>query len=230
MKENGRKVLVAFRTLPGEADAALVIQTENLPDEQHDALIKLVESAAGQSSYEFAEVLGRARFSDGSTMLANLHVHGRLSKVRTSDVEMTPNLHTTISLDELNQLIASQRGLSVNDLALGNQMTEAATINNVPSDLDIAAETEVAKIEQPLSDADLAIKYRRDAERLLEEAKNLQKMADQLSPPEIADSKPKTTGKSEAAGIIAKAAKKSEDKPKAAVVPAAVALDQSSEK
>lgn len=234
IKDTGRKVLVAFRTLPGEADSALVIQTENLPDMQHDALIKLVESAAGQSSYEFAEVLGRARFSDGSTMLANLHVHGRLSKVRTSDVEMTPNLHTTISLDELNQLIASQRGLSVNDLALGNQIQEAASISNMPAATEIAAETEVAKIEQPLSDADLATKYRADAARLLAEAEHLKSMADQLVPEAKpkASTKPDTSATSTQKGVKqpdekAKVVKAPDEKAK--VVPATT-IDESSEK
>lgn len=187
MKATQRKVLVAFRTLPGESDAALVIQTENLPDAQHDAIIRLVESPAGQSSYEFAEVLARASFSDGSTMLSNLHVNGRLTKVKTSDVEMTPNLHTSISLDELNQLIAEQRGISINDLAIGNQtqVQNAATVQDI-SDLtktDVAAETQVANIPtEPLSDEDLAKKYRSDADRLAKEAAQLRRMAEELVP------------------------------------------------
>jgi hypothetical protein len=69
----GRKCLVAYRTLPGEANSCLVIQTENLPDEQHNALINLVESPSAQESVEFAEVLARSHFPDGSIMLAALH-------------------------------------------------------------------------------------------------------------------------------------------------------------
>ncbi len=188
MKATGRKVLVAYRTLPGESDAALIIQTENLSDDQHDALITLVESPAGQSSYEFAEVLARSQFPDGSVMLANLHVNGRLTKVRTSDVEMIPNNQTTISLDQLNQIIAEQRGISVNDLALGNKTTvqEVATVNDISNTVspEIAAESQVANIpnEQPLTDADLAKKYRSDADRLAKEAANLRRMAEELVP------------------------------------------------
>jgi hypothetical protein len=188
MKATGRKVLVAYRTLPGESDAALIIQTENLADDQHDALITLVESPAGQSSYEFAEVLARSQFPDGSVMLANLHVNGRLTKVRTSDVEMIPNNQTTISLDQLNQIIAEQRGISVNDLALGNKTTvqEVATVNDISNTVspEIAAESQVANIpnEQPLTDADLAKKYRSDADRLAKEAANLRRMAEELVP------------------------------------------------
>lgn len=186
IKSTGRKVLVAFRTLPGESDSALIIQTENLTDLQHDALIKVVESPAGQSAYEFAEVLSRASFPDGSTMLPYLHVNGKLVKVKTSEVEMTPNLHTRISLDELNQLIAEQRGISINDLAIGNQpqVQEAASIQDITelTKTDVVAESEVAAIAEPLSDEDLAKKYRSDADRMSKEAANLRRMAEELVP------------------------------------------------
>jgi hypothetical protein len=33
IKDTGKKVLVAFRTLPGDAYSCLVVPTENLPDE-----------------------------------------------------------------------------------------------------------------------------------------------------------------------------------------------------
>ena len=187
MKANGRKVIVAFRTLPGESDSALVIQTENLSDEQHDSLIRLVESPAGQSAYEFAEVLARANFPDGSIMLSSLHVNGRLAKVKTSDVEMTPTLNTKIGLDELNQLIAEQRGISINDLAIGNQtqVQDAATIKDISAstETDVVAESQVADVpNEPMSDEDLAKKYRSDADRLAKEAAQLRRMAEELVP------------------------------------------------
>jgi hypothetical protein len=135
IKTTGRKVIVAYRTLPGESDAALIIPTEALTPEQHDSIISLVESPAGQNAYEFAEVLARSRFPDGSVILANLHFNSRLVKVKTSTVEMLPNSHSTIGLDQLNQVIAEQRGLSVNDLALGNgssaQIEEIAKVTDI---------------------------------------------------------------------------------------------------
>ena len=114
----GRKVLVAFRTLPGESYSCLVIPTENLLDDQHNALIQLVESPAAQQAFEFHEVLARAKFPDGSTMLPALHVQGKLLKVGTDKVEMTPNFYNKILLAELNQLIAEQRGVAVDDLSV----------------------------------------------------------------------------------------------------------------
>jgi hypothetical protein len=185
-KSNGRKCLIAYRTLPGESDSALVIQTENLSDENHDSLMKLVESQGAQSSYEFAEVLARTRFQDGSIMLSNLHSNKKLLKVKTSDIEVIPNMKAVISLDQLNQLIAEQKGISVNDLALGNQTSvqDVAKVN----DLTVEEETvpqkafETKQLDQPLTDTDLAKKYRSDADRLSKEAAQLRRMAEELVP------------------------------------------------
>lgn len=198
MKTTGRKVLVAFRTLPGESDSALVIQTENLSDSQHDAIIKLVESPAGQNSYEFAEVLARTSFPDGSTMLSFLHVNGRLTKVKTSEVEMTPNTFTVIGLDELNQLIAEQRGISINDLALGNQIdqhTSSTTADNVEikdlSDFNdnVAKTTSASVNESPVETAAAfespeaeAKFYRSQADKLAKQAAEMRRKAEELAP------------------------------------------------
>ena len=50
IKSTGRRCLVVFRTLPGDAFSCLVIQTESLDPSQHDSLINLVESNAAQSA------------------------------------------------------------------------------------------------------------------------------------------------------------------------------------
>jgi hypothetical protein len=185
-KSNGRKCLIAYRTLPGESDSALVIQTENLTDENHDSLMKLVESQGAQSSYEFAEVLARTRFQDGSIMLANLHNNKKLLKVKTSEIEVVPNMKAVIGLDQLNQLIAEQRGMSVNDLALGNQTSiqDVAKVNDLTVEEATVPERtfETKTTTEPLTDADLAKKYRSDADRLSKEAASLRRMAEELIP------------------------------------------------
>jgi hypothetical protein len=187
IKATGRKVIVAYRTLPGESDSALIVDTVTLSDDQHDSIIKLVESQAGQSSYEFAEAMARTNFPDGSIMLANLHFNSKLIKVKTSEVEMTPTLQSIISLDQLNQLIAEQRGISVNDLALGNgsEATEVATVKEVPqpSKTSTVSETQTAKVSnEPLTDEDLARSYRSQADRLSKEAAELRRQAEALVP------------------------------------------------
>ena len=53
----GKKCIVAYRTLPGDAYNCLIVPTENLPDSYHDAIINLVESNGGQEAYEFAEAM-----------------------------------------------------------------------------------------------------------------------------------------------------------------------------
>jgi hypothetical protein len=186
MKATGRKVVVAYRTLPGESDSALVVPTESLTPDQHDALISLVESNAGQNAYEFAEALGRTRFSDGQVMLNQLHFNNRLVKVKTSDVEMTPNLHASIDLAQLNQIIAEQRGISVNDLALGNAASTdpktIATVNDLAPPVETFEVKESTQPLEPLTDEDLAKKFRSDADRLSKEAAELRRQAEALVP------------------------------------------------
>jgi len=186
MRATGRKVVVAYRTLPGESDAALVIPTEALSPEQHDALITLVESNAGQAAYEFAEALARSHFPDGQIMLNQLHFSKKLVKVKTSDVDMIPNLQASIELAQLNQMIAEQKGISVNDLALGNstEMPKTiASVNEMPPSKPEAFEVKTpVQATSPLTDEDLAKKLRSDADRLSKEAAELRRQAESLAP------------------------------------------------
>jgi hypothetical protein len=119
MKQNRRKVAVAYRVIPGDPDNCLVVQTESLMAEYHDTMMTVLQSNAGQNAYEFAEAMGRARLPDGRIMLNAFHKEGKLTKVPSVMVEMTPNNQTLIGLDELNRLIADQKGVSVADLAIG---------------------------------------------------------------------------------------------------------------
>jgi len=118
VKSNQRKCAVVFRTLPGDPESCLILPTENLLPEDHDAVINLLESNAGQTAGEFAEAMDRAMLSDGSRMLPRFHATGKLVKMKTSEIEMVPNTQTSIGLDELNRLIAEQRGVSIDELAV----------------------------------------------------------------------------------------------------------------
>ena len=206
VKSTGRKCLVVFRTLPNDAFNCLVVLTEHLAPSYHDALINLVESNAGQSSFEFADVLNRNIFSDGMNMLQALHVQGMLTKMPTDQIEMTPNASSVIMLAELNQLIAQHRGISVQDLAIkpdpksNVEVNEVATVQDISptaigDQADLYIDSETAKllkeVEQPLTDEQLANKYRADAERLLQEAAELNKLANDLAPPVVTEEKKK---------------------------------------
>lgn len=186
MKTNGAKVLVVFRTLPGDSNYALVVGTSNLNDSYHNAIIQLVESQQAQDMNEFGDILSYRYFPDGRMMLEALHADGKLVKVPTADVLMTPDTSNTIVLSELNTMIAEQKGVAVDDLAgfIGEkpsgEVQEIAKIKDLTVE-ESKPETKVeAKAETP---KDLAKQYRSQADSMYKEAAKLRKQADELDPP-----------------------------------------------
>jgi len=183
INSTGRKCIVVFRTLPGDAFNALVAPTELLSDSYHDALINFVESTAGQDAYELGEALARGLFPDGNKMLDALHLTGRLVKVATDQIDMIPNPSTRIKLSELNQIIAEQRGVSVQDLpvkpAAGKETLDAVKKEAVQTEIKEA--TKPAVVED-LSPEDQAKKFRSEADRLSKEAAALRRQAEELVP------------------------------------------------
>lgn len=181
MKNNKRKVIVAYRTVPGEPENCIIVTTENLMADEHDSLMTLIESDTGQSAHEFSDAMARTQLPDGRNMLAGFHSTGKLMKVPTTTVEMTPDRTTTIQLDELNKHIATQRGVSVEDLA---------TINNpkpphVEKENTKNIENEVNTVDDgvnALTDEQIAEKYRQDATVMYREARRLREEAEKLSP------------------------------------------------
>lgn len=189
MKATGKKVLVAYRTLPGDAYSALVIPTENMPDQLHNSIINLVESPAAQEAYEFAEALDRTQFPDGSRMLPNLHQNGRLIKVDTSQVEMTPTIGVSILLSELNQIIAEQRGIAVDGLSISPRENDTAIDREIlatPSDAAKTTSTSVTENAPVVAPAgtpeDQAKFYRSQADKLAKEAAAMRRLAEELVP------------------------------------------------
>ena len=175
-----KKCIVVYRTLPGDAHNCLIVPTENLPDSYHDAIINLVESNAGQTAYEFAEVMARTSFPDGSIMLAALHTQGRLIKVGTSDIEMTPTTSGSIVLSELNQIIAEQRGVPVDDLSIKSNSLETKPAPVTPTEAETIAPTVTASLT--LTPEEQAKQFRSDADRLSKQAAELRRQAEALVP------------------------------------------------
>lgn len=188
VKTNQRKVIVAYRVVPGDPDSALVVQTENLSADEHDSLLKLVESSAGQNAYEFAEAMARAILPDGRNMLAGFHKTGKLNKVPSDLIEMVPNRATIINLRELNETIAQQRGVTVADLAIKGPSGETVPVpteaETSPVDaVDMyASQSKTESTDGILSDEDLAAQYRSQADTLFKEAKALREQAETLAP------------------------------------------------
>ena len=197
MANNQRRVIVAYKVLPGDPDHCVVVTTENLEAGDHDALIQLVESPSGQEAEDLATVMMRTQLSDGSNMLARFHTTGKMVKAKTSEVEMIPNQNTSIKLSELNEVIAQQKGITVADLAVKGP--DGQTVQPANAEPTITADQMAAEIVQPvaedgvISDEALAKKYRSDADRLSKEAAELRRQAEELVPTKKKASTKKTS-------------------------------------
>ena len=99
-----------------------------------------------------------------------------------------------ITEDELNKVIAEQRGTTIAGLALkdpnempeGTTVQEAGSVSEMPKTTNVQAEAQAARVQAPdngvLSDEDLAASYRSQADRLFKEAKSLREQAEELVP------------------------------------------------
>lgn len=194
ISNTGARVVVAFRTLPGESDHALVLPVNNLPDHKHDSIMELVESQIGQDAFEFGEVLFRNYFADGQNMLNSLRLENRLQKVPTDSVEMTPNNGVSVKLDDLNQQIATQKNCTVDELcnfvqgAKSNPLEESQESETVQETITESSVPEQSiTAPQPtsngvLDDQALAKSYRSQADALYKEAARLRREAEELDP------------------------------------------------
>jgi hypothetical protein len=183
---NKRRVVVAYRVVPNEPENCIIVSTESLEAADHDSLIKLVESPAGQEATELADAMMRTPLSDGSNMLARFHITGKLVKVPTKSVEMIPNSNTTILLSDLNEAIAARAGITVTDLAVKGKKTAAPA---VVAEATAPIQTVAATDDGVLTDEMIAAKYRSDADRLSKEAAALRRQAEELVPTKKASAK-----------------------------------------
>ena len=178
----GKKVVVPYRVIPGDPDYCLVIPTQALESAQHDDVMKTLESNAGQNAYEFAEAMARTTLSDGLNMLAGMQRYGKMVKVKTDTVEMTPDSNTTVNLAELNKLIADQKGVTVADLALKGPNGETIQPVTETKTADPVGDYTTTKVDGVLTDEDLAAQYRSQADSMFKEAKRLREQAEELAP------------------------------------------------
>ncbi len=203
MKHNGAKVCVVYRTLPGDSYSALVVGTATLVDQYHNSLMTLVESQDGQQANELGDALSTRPFPDGTNMLEQLHLTGKLVKVATDKVWMTPTPADQISLDELNVMIAEQKGVSLDDLSIKAEMPHVEKNKQSNTKFDEVEIKDISALDnsnQPIASTDTLVppteavltesvkpasasEYRSQADKLYKEAAKLRKMADELDPP-----------------------------------------------
>ncbi len=175
IRRTGTKIVVVFRQVPGEPHNALVLGVNSLSDMYHNSLMQLLENEQGQQASNFGEAMSTRFFPDGRQMLQAMHIDGRLQKVPTADVDMTPTSSDVISLSKLNELIAEQRGMTVEEMGgLVEEEKKPAESEKAESKTDPLS---------PLSDSDLARQYRSQADALFKEAQRLRKQADEIDPP-----------------------------------------------
>lgn len=178
IKNNNAKIVVAYRTLPGDPYSCLVIASSSLGESYHDSLMNLVQDPSGQNANEFADILSVRKFPDGNNMLSWLHTYGHLKKVPTNNVIMTPTPKTSIALNELNDLIAQQKGVSIDELAVKDSSTTKSPNKNTESVINTSDIVEEANTPKSANE------LRARAESLIKEAQQLKIQADKLDPPQ----------------------------------------------
>lgn len=187
----GLKCVVVFREIYDEngnvtdPNHCLIVETERLPDMEHDDIVRVVESDSAQTANQFYEVAHRSMFSDGINMLTKLHNRGYLKKYPTNQILMTPNSSTSVALNEVNEIIRKQKtGMSEGDIRNSmvddtdkpprNHTTSQQTTPAPKAEAGVLDDNAIAK--NMLSQADT---YEAEVKRLREEAYN---MAPDLKP------------------------------------------------
>lgn len=174
--QNGRKVAVLFRTVPGEPTNALVVFYEDLPETIKANFVECFKSTDGQNALSLSDAANRYALGNGEKLLNALHMGNFIEKVPTNSVTLTPNENSSLLLSELNNILDGAGG---------------AKVPETTASIDPTAPVAPAG-EQVLDDAALANNLRTQAAQLQEEASRLLQEADELAPaPKKRGRKPK---------------------------------------
>lgn len=187
-KQGDRKVAIIFREVPGEPHMCLVVYTETLNQHIHDPLVACIESEIGQNSEHLAEALNRTYTKDGKIILQVLHSEGKLKKVNTETIVVTPAPNVKIKLNELNKMLDEMKmgeeavkKLAKMDQELGIQSPNAVQKIREQKIMEKAAKQQIkADATVGLGDDQLAANLRNQAERMSREAKGLMVEAERL--------------------------------------------------
>jgi hypothetical protein len=217
-KHNDKKIVLAYRQIPGDEHMCLVLYSDMLPSMIHDDVMKVLESAVGQTSKDLADALFRHTMADGRNCLEVVHKMGLMKKVPTNQVIITPNAKSSVRLDELNNILnemdkGEEAIKKMADLDKNMGMTgkkEAREVGQNPASRTAVADTRNVSITDVLSDDQLAAqrvaqaaKMKLEAQQMLAEAARLEAEAADLNPVQTnvttKTTKPKTAKKKQAA-------------------------------
>jgi len=209
-RHGDKKIVLAYRQIPGDDHMCLVIYSDTLPQMLHDEVMKVLESPVGQNSKELADALFRQTMPNGANCLETLHKSGMLKKVNTNQVVITPNAKSSVRLDELNTILnemdkGEEAIKKMADLdknaGMSGKRREPKEVGANPASRTNAAEMSTATIGDVLTDDQLAAqrvaqaaKMKLDAQALLAEAARLESEAATLTPTKTdGTTKPKKT-------------------------------------
>lgn len=196
-KHNDKKIVLAYRQIPGEEHMCLVLYSDMLPSMVHDEVMKVLESAVGQNSKELADALFRHTMADGRNCLETIHRTGFMKKVPTNQVIITPNAKSSVRLDELNNILnemdkgeeAIKKMADLDKNAGFTGKREAREVGQNPASRSNVIETTNASISDILTDDQLAAqrvaqaaKMKLEAQQMLAEAARLEAEAASMSP------------------------------------------------
>jgi len=199
-KHGDQKVAIIFREVPGEEHMALVVYPDKLQRGMHDSIMRVLESTVGQEAETLGEPLGRELLSDGRVILNTLHKEGKIKKVRTQEIIVTPNATSHVRLDELNGILDGLR----DGTAASKKQAELDKNSGMVDPVEKARDAKLAAAagDNVLGDTEIgnemleqSIKLASDAEALLVESKRLKKEALKLNP-ELKPARKKRVSKS----------------------------------
>ena len=194
-KHSSKRVVILFKTVPGEEHMCLVCYTDTLPRHIHDDIMKALESESGQQAKEFADYLFRFTLVDGNNALQTLHKEGMIKKVPTNQVIVTPDSKSNVRLDELNNILkkmsageeavaemaALDKGAGMSGKRRTNEgrdmgeLRAPANSRSIPANVDNSL-----SINDVLSDEQLAEQRLTQAQKMQNEARALLAEADRL--------------------------------------------------
>ena len=202
IKNTGRRCIVVFREMYNDQghvvdeNNCLILETETLPDAEHQDIMRIVESEPAQATGDVFNIFARERLGSGVPALQWMAQTQRLRKFPTNNIELTPDSRTAIGLDTLNKIVKMQKaGASQQDIenALRDDTdmpprqaeSVAQTVNEAnPDATDVTAtpaETQSGE-NGVMDDTVIAQSYMSQADMFEQQAKELREQAYVLDP------------------------------------------------
>lgn len=175
----GKKCVVVFREVPDEPHNCLIVDTDALPDWMHDDIMNAVESPGAQQSNDFYEYAERTVLTDGSNMLQALHSTGRLQKVATDQITLTPNNEVAVGLTEINNIVRENTG---NKPVVAPSTEQVGMAGKDTAPTPVMESATAPSNNEGISDTDLAKQFLAQAKGYETEAKSLKAQAYELAP------------------------------------------------